>query len=119
MRLKVWAQKLKSNLIIVCIASRDNRTPFVAKVVAVITAAYAFSPIDLIPDFIPIFGYLDDALLVPAGIWLTLRLTPKVLIEEFRQQAAELAERPASIGAAMVIVMIWLLSISSVWWMCR
>jgi uncharacterized membrane protein YkvA (DUF1232 family) len=82
--------------------------------VVVTIAAYALGPIGLIPDLISMFGYLDDVPLVPAGIWLTIRLTPKILLEEFRQQPAELAERPASIGAAMVIVMIWLLSISTV-----
>jgi uncharacterized membrane protein YkvA (DUF1232 family) len=116
MRLQAWARKLKRDIVIVCIASRDKRTPFVAKVVAAATAAYAFSPIDFIPDFIPIFGYLDDVLLVPVGIWLALHLIPKDLINEFRQKADEQAERPASIAAGIAIGIFWLLAIASSWW---
>ena len=89
------------------IAAQDPRTPLAAKLVAGAVAAYALSPIDLIPDFIPVLGYLDDLLLVPAGIWLVIRLVPGELLAEFRA-AAMARERPRSLAGAAAIAALWL-----------
>jgi uncharacterized membrane protein YkvA (DUF1232 family) len=97
------------------LAARDPRTPTVAKVVAGLTAAYALSPIDLIPDFIPVLGYLDDLLIVPAGIWLALRLIPPELMDELRA-AAEMRDRPRSIAGAVAVVAIWLGAVALFGW---
>ena len=91
------------------IAARDARTPLAAKLVALATSAYAFSPIDLIPDFVPVLGLLDDLVLVPAGLWLAVRLIPPALMDEFRRAAAA-ADRPVSRLAAVFIVAVWLAS---------
>jgi uncharacterized membrane protein YkvA (DUF1232 family) len=106
-RLKRWAKGLKRDVVALWLAARDPRTPIVAKLVAGLTAAYALSPIDLIPDFIPVLGYLDDLLIVPAGIWLALRLIPLELMAELRA-AAETREKPRSLAGAAAIVAIWL-----------
>jgi uncharacterized membrane protein YkvA (DUF1232 family) len=106
-RLKAWARALKRDVVALWLAARDPRTPLAAKLLAGVVAAYALSPIDLIPDFIPIIGYLDDLLLVPAGIWLVVRLIPAELLEEFR--AAALArERPRSLAGAAAVAAVWL-----------
>jgi uncharacterized membrane protein YkvA (DUF1232 family) len=91
-RLKAWARALKRDVVALWLAARDPRTPLAAKLLAGVVAAYALSPIDLIPDFIPVLGYLDDLLLVPAGIWLVVRLIPAELLAEFRAAAAR--EKP-------------------------
>ena len=108
MNIKLWAKNLKRDVIAIWIAARDKRTPFIAKIVAGTTAAYALSPIDLIPDFIPVLGYLDDIIIVPLGIWLALRFIPDQLMNEFRETASSQSERPASVYAAVAIVAIWL-----------
>ena len=107
MNIKLWAKTLKRDIIALWIAARDNRVPVYAKMVAGATAAYALSPIDLIPDFIPVLGYLDDVILVPLGIWFALRLIPLSLMDEFRLAASEQAKRPVSIFAARIVVMLW------------
>ena len=91
------------------IAARDRRTPLLARGIAAATAAYALSPIDLIPDFIPVLGLLDDLVIVPLGIWLALRLIPAGLIEEYRAIAARFATRPVSRVGLVMIVAVWLL----------
>lgn len=98
------------------IAARDPRTPLAAKLLAGAVAAYAFSPIDLIPDFIPVIGLLDDVIIVPLGVWAVLKLIPTPLIAEYRVQAADLAERPVSRSAAATIVAIWLAALAFVAW---
>lgn len=115
--LKDWAYRLKRDILALWLAGRDSRTPFAAKLLALTVAAYALSPIDLIPDFIPILGYVDDLILVPTGIWLALRLIPRPLMTEFRQQAAEMSDRPISRSAAAVIVAVWVmaLTIPTIW----
>ena len=105
-RLKVWAGALKRDVVAWWLAARDRRTPLAAKLVAGAVAAYALSPIDLIPDFIPVLGYLDDLLLVPAGIWLAVRLIPAGLLEEFRTAAAA-RPRPTSLVGAIAIGVLW------------
>jgi uncharacterized membrane protein YkvA (DUF1232 family) len=93
------------------LAARDPRTPWPARCLAVLVTVYALSPIDLIPDFIPIIGYLDDLILVPLGIWLAVRLIPADMMVEFRRAARSRTSLPASrIGAAMIIL-VWLLVI--------
>ena len=103
----------------VWLAARDPRTPLPVRLLGLFIAAYAFSPIDLIPDFIPVFGLLDDAILVPAGIWLFLKLLPPGLIEEHRAAATAAAERPRS-GAGMLIVLgLWILLALAAWSLLR
>ena len=107
--LKAWAARLKRDVVALWIAARDPRTPWHAKAMAGFVAAYALSPIDLIPDVIPVLGYLDDLLIVPAGIWLALRWVPAALMAEFRARAAA-AARPRSLAAAAIIVTLWLVA---------
>lgn len=87
MTLKTWARALKRDVKALWIAARDPRVPWHAKAVAGAVTAYAISPIDLIPDFIPILGQLDDLIIVPAGLWLAIRLIPPPLMAEFRERA--------------------------------
>ena len=108
---KEIVRKLKEDIYTLYLASRDPRIPFMAKVVLVVTVAYAFSPIDLIPDFIPVLGYLDDLVLLPLGIWLCIRLIPEHILETYRQLAKQqiLMPRKTNYTMAAVIVIIWLL----------
>ena len=114
--LKAWAGRLKRDVVALWLAARDPRTPWSAKVLAGFVAAYALSPIDLIPDFIPVLGYLDDLLIVPAGIWLAVRLVPPPLMAGFREQAAA-RPRPRSRAAAIVIVALWLAALGLCLWL--
>ena len=115
-RLWQWARLIKRDVTALWIAARDPRTPFVAKLVAVVITAYALSPIDLIPDFVPVLGYLDDMIIVPLGIMLAVRLIPVALLEEFRGRAAELAEWPASRVGLAIIFTIWSAAASLLLW---
>jgi uncharacterized membrane protein YkvA (DUF1232 family) len=116
-RVRQWARLIKRDVMALWIAARDPRTPLAAKVVAVVIAAYALSPIDLIPDFVPVLGYLDDIIFVPLGIMLAVRLIPVALLEEFRGRAAELAERPASRVGLAIIFAIWIAAAGLLlWW---
>jgi uncharacterized membrane protein YkvA (DUF1232 family) len=99
------------------LAARDPRTPWYARAVGLMVAAYALSPIDLIPDFIPVLGLLDEAVLIPLGIWLFLKLLPDGLFAEHRAEAAAAAERPGSALGALLIVLIWLLTALIVAWL--
>lgn len=107
-KLKQWAKTLKRDVLVLWLAARDPRVPLHAKLLAGAVAAYALSPIDLIPDFIPVFGYLDDLLIVPAGIWLALRLIPAALTTELRQVADRLADKPISRAGAVAVLTVWL-----------
>jgi uncharacterized membrane protein YkvA (DUF1232 family) len=107
MGLKAWARTLKRDAHAVWLCARDPRTPWPAKVVAIVTAAYALSPIDLIPDFIPVLGYLDDLILVPAGLWLAIRLIPADVLAEHRATADAAVDNPVSRLAGHVIFVIW------------
>ncbi|SMF61849.1 YkvA family protein [Allosphingosinicella indica] len=91
------------------LAARDGRTPWYARAWGLFVAAYALSPIDLIPDFIPVIGLLDDAVLVPLGIWLFVKMLPPGLFAEHRVVAAQAAERPGSAWGAAIVICIWLL----------
>ena len=107
-RLADWAHALKRESLALYYAARDPRTPWYAKVLAGAVVAYALSPIDLIPDFIPVLGYLDELLLLPLGIWLALRLVPAPVLADARRRAEATLERPTSRTAAIVIVAIWI-----------
>ncbi|MBN9078489.1 MAG: hypothetical protein BGN87_00015 [Rhizobiales bacterium 65-79] len=107
-RAKRWARSIKRDVVALWIAARDPRVPWYAKAICAAVAAYALSPIDLIPDFIPVIGYLDDLILVPLGILLAVRLVPADLMAEFRAEADARAERPVSRMAASVIVALWI-----------
>lgn len=106
-RLKRWAADLKRDIAALWIAARDRRTPIAAKLVAAAVAAYAFSPIDLIPDFIPLLGLVDDLILLPLGILLAVRMIPAPLLESFRAAATERASTRTSRAGAIVVVGIW------------
>ena len=107
-RAKRWARALKRDVLAVWVAARDRRTPMLPKVLAMIVAAYALSPIDLIPDFVPVLGYLDDLVLVPLGLMLVVKMIPPGLMAEFRVAAETLATRPTSTIATTLIVLSWL-----------
>lgn len=114
-RLRSWARALKRDVVAVYLLARDPRTPWGARLLALAVAAYALSPIDLIPDFIPVLGYLDDVILVPLGIWGVIRLTPAPLIAAMRGQARDRVEaRPRSYLAAAVVVGIWLAGVAMI-----
>ena len=118
--LKQWARALKRDVVALWIAGRDRRVPWHAKAVAAAVAAYALSPIDLIPDFIPVLGYLDDLVIVPVGILLVVRLVPAPLMAEFRARAAAIAQQPRSATAAVVIILIWIaVAALAGWWLWR
>lgn len=105
---KQWARSIKRDVHALYLSARDPRTPWYAKAVAIAVAGYALSPIDLIPDFIPIVGYLDDLILVPLGILLAVRLIPAEIMAEHRATATLAGERPVSRIAAAVIVGVWI-----------
>lgn len=106
--MKEQARRIKAHTLAVYFAASDPRMPFCVRVLAILVAAYALSPIDLIPDFIPVIGLLDDILLVPAGLALVVRLTPSVVMESARIKAKEASESPTSYSAATFIVVVWL-----------
>ena len=113
-KLREWARALKRDIGALWLAARDPRVPLLAKLVAGLTAAYALSPVDLIPDFIPVLGLLDDLLLVPLGIWLSLRLIPRPVIEDLRMRASEMQSKSSRLGLAMVIA-IWIGAAAVLW----
>jgi uncharacterized membrane protein YkvA (DUF1232 family) len=109
--LKSKAGKLKRETFALYLATRDPRTPWYAKAVATLIVAYALSPIDLIPDFIPILGYIDDVLLLPLGIWLVLKMIPSEVMAECRTKAAaSKGKLPRNWWIATAIVVLWLLA---------
>ena len=113
-RLKAWARGLKRDVLALYRSARDPRVPWYAKAVAGLVAAYALSPIDLIPDFVPVLGYLDDLLIVPAGIWLAIRLIPADVLAEHRAAVSADASRPVSRAAAVAIIAVWLVAFAVV-----
>ncbi len=120
------ARALKTELVALYYAARDPRTPWYARLVMLATLAYAASPIDLIPDFIPVLGYLDDLILVPAGIALSIRLVPAEVMREARQRAATTpVSRRANWLVGALIMGLWVLAAASVgrlgwaWWQSR
>lgn len=110
-KLKSSAKKLKQDLMVLYLSYKDPRTPIYAKILAMCVVAYAFSPIDLIPDFIPIIGYLDDLILVPFGIILALKLIPSDVLEEKRQLAKHMkkSNHTKNWFVGVIFIMIWIL----------
>ncbi len=108
--LRPKAKSLKREIHALFLACRDPRTPWYAKALGFVVIGYALSPIDLIPDFIPVLGYLDDVILLPLGILLFRRLIPAEVLDDCRRTAAEAAEKrcPASRFAAAIIVLVWI-----------
>jgi uncharacterized membrane protein YkvA (DUF1232 family) len=109
-----WKQRvrqLKAETYALYLAYRDPRVPWYARILAAVVVGYAFCPIDLIPDFVPVLGYLDDLLLVPLGIWLALKLIPPEVMAEARARAQEVMAqgKPVSRATAVAVVAIWLL----------
>jgi len=116
-RLKGWASAVKRDVVALLLAARDARTPWYAKAMAGLVAAYALSPLDLIPDFIPVIGYLDDLVIVPLGIWIVVRLVPADLMREFRAEAVRMEARPVSRTGALIVVALWIVSAALLlWW---
>ncbi len=109
-RLKGWARKLKAEIHALYLAYRDPRVPAHARIFAAIVVGYAFSPIDLIPDPIPILGYLDDLILIPLGVALAIRMVPEPVLAECRERARRAADegKPVNRAAAAAIVAVWL-----------
>lgn len=111
MKLRVWAQRIKRDGVTLWFVYKHPDTPWFAKWVSVFVVAYALSPIDLIPDFIPVLGYLDDVILLPALIWLTLRLIPATVLLECREKAndwmAQKGEKPRSWPGLFFVLFMW------------
>lgn len=117
--LRAWAHRLKRDGVTLWFAYRHPNTPLLAKALCVIVVAYALSPIDLIPDFIPVLGYLDDVILLPMLIWLAIQLVPEQVLAECRLKAAEWMERegrkPRSQWGVVFVVMVWATVAWAVW----
>ena len=111
-RIRAWARRLRRDAVTLWFACRDPRTPGAVKALCVFAVAYALSPIDLIPDFIPVLGYLDEALLLPGLIWLAVRLLPTQVLEDCRTRAehwmSASGRRPVSRAGAVLVVLAWL-----------
>ena len=118
-RLKTWAAALRREALVLWFGSRDPRTPWYAKWLAAFIVAYALSPIDLIPDFIPIIGYLDEVILLPGAIWLALKLMPRAVLLDSRAKAQAWLEahrpKPRNWIAATAIVLLWSLVLCALW----
>lgn len=115
-RIKRWAKQLKADISALNLAYRDKRTPVYAKILPVLVVGYALSPIDLIPDFIPVLGFLDDAIILPVLIWLAVRLIPPEVMVDCRERAKspETDKKRKNYIVAAVIILIWLLVLSAV-----
>jgi uncharacterized membrane protein YkvA (DUF1232 family) len=122
-RLLQWAKLLKREAVTLWFCTRHPLTPLAAKLLALFVVAYAFSPIDLIPDFIPVLGYLDEAILLPIGIWITLKLIPQPVIESSRMEAerwlAEKHAKPRNWFGAAVIIVLWIAAAWLAWRLTR
>jgi uncharacterized membrane protein YkvA (DUF1232 family) len=123
-RIKTWAKQLKRKVFILYFAYKDTRTPWYAKVFAICVVAYAFSPIDLIPDFIPILGYLDDVILIPLGVAFVFKMLPKSVIQECTVKAEERMKngKPKNWFVGSIIILVWIMaflwiSISAYWYL--
>ena len=117
MKWKEKARRVRDDVYVLWLAFGDRRTPWYAKALVAVIVAYAASPVDLIPDFIPVLGYIDDLVLVPAGIYLALKMIPREVLEEYRQQAqAVMFPRKYQWLVPIIIILIWLLVI---YWIIR
>ncbi|MFT0546433.1 YkvA family protein [Allopusillimonas ginsengisoli] len=117
--IKLWAERIKREAVMLWFARNHPETPILAKVLCFFAVAYALSPIDLIPDFIPVLGYIDDALILPAVIWLAVRLLPVHVIEVCRLQAEtwliEQRAKPRSYAGATIIIVVWMFVLYECW----
>lgn len=119
-RLKRWARRLKVEVHALYLAYKDPRVPWYARAFAAVVVGYAFSPIDLIPDPIPVLGYLDDLVLIPLGVALAIRMIPPHVLAECREEARQAKDRPVSRVAAVVVVAVWVaLAALAVWFLAR
>ena len=114
--MKIWARRLTRDGHAIYLASRDPRVPWYAKFLAIAVAGYALSPIDLIPDFIPVLGYLDDLIIVPFGIWLVVSLIPAEIMNEYRAIASEAGQRPVSRAGMITIIVLWIFGALTLGW---
>ncbi len=118
--LRTWAKRIKRDGVTLWLAGKHPRTPWYAKALGVFVVAYALSPIDLIPDFIPVLGYVDDVLLLPGLIWVTIKLLPADVLAECRSQAddwmASKGAKPTSKVGAALIVLLWLAACWGAWY---
>jgi uncharacterized membrane protein YkvA (DUF1232 family) len=112
--LRTWARHLRSETYALYLAYKDPRTPWYAKILVAFVVAHTFSPIDLIPDFIPVLGYLDDLIITPVGLWLALKLIPPEVMDEARRQAKEHIEISGVIsrGGMLMVVGLWVAGIA-------
>jgi len=115
-RLKILARGLTRDGHAIYLASRDPRVPWYAQALAIAVAAYALSPIDLIPDFIPVVGYLDDLIILPFGVWLVVSLIPEEVMVECRAKADAAGRRPVSKAGLVTIIMLWILATMTLGW---
>lgn len=117
--LKAWAKRIKRDGVTLWFAGKHPDTPWYAKALGLLVVAYALSPIDLIPDFIPVLGYVDDILLLPALIWLTVKLLPQSVLAKCRVQAdawmAEKGSKPGSRAGATMIIVLWVATGVAAW----
>ena len=119
-RLERWARRLKVEVYALYLAYRDPRVSWYARAFAAVVVGYAFSPIDLIPDPIPVLGYLDDLIIIPLGIALAIRMIPPPVLAECREAAREANGRPVGKVAAVVVVAVWIaLAALAVWFVAR
>jgi len=116
-RLREWARTIKRDVVALYIAARDPRVPWYVKLAAAAIAAYALSPIDLIPDFILVLGYLDEVIILPIALFLVIKMIPDTLMVEFRAEAQRLSERPTSRVAAAVIIGLWIAAAAFLVWL--
>ena len=116
-RLYYWARGLKSEVMVLYYVMKHPATPFAAKCLATLVVGYALSPIDFIPDFIPVLGYVDDMVLVPIGIWLVMRMVPPPVLFACREEVKRKVKwaKPRLWLAAVVIVLVWLLLLYQLW----
>ena len=119
-RLERWARRLKVEVYALFLVCKDPRAPWYARAFAALVVGYAFSPLDLIPDPIPVLGYLDDLVIIPLGIALAIRMIPPQVLDECREEAREARDRPVSSVAAVVVVAVWVaLAALAVWLVAR
>jgi uncharacterized membrane protein YkvA (DUF1232 family) len=112
-QIRAWAKRLKRQIFVLYVAYKDSRTPWFAKLFAACVVTYAFSPVDLVPDFIPVLGYLDDLILVPLGVSLALKMRPEMVILECREKAEELLKKgkPKNWFVGSLIVLLWIVAL--------
>lgn len=117
--IRAWARRIKRDVMVLWFARKHPDTPLLAKVICVLAVLYALSPIDLVPDFVPILGYVDDMLLLPALIWLAVRLLPPQVLASCREQAnnwmSQQDRKPTSYVGAVIVVLLWGVATYLVW----